>query len=130
MPNPYGPVPTVFDKVGNSIAAKWLQDDLGNFILNPITLKPYLVPESFNLGTFIDRYAALGEFPGPAARVQIVQEFMSNFPAGGVDDLQRSYNGLIGASPVLDFRPAASFVLGVAGKAAGLPDWSTGRPQI
>ena len=118
----YGAAPAVTDFRGNSVAAKWLQDDVGNYILNPITLKPYIVPLSFDLGTFTNKYAAMNVAANPLALNQTLSAFIDNFQAGRVDDLQRSYNGHVGLPFVDAFRPAASFILGVASKAAGLPD--------
>ena len=38
----------------NLVAAKWLQDANGNYIIDPTTMKPYIVDLSFDFGAFID----------------------------------------------------------------------------
>ncbi|MDP2025827.1 S8 family serine peptidase [Sulfuriferula sp.] len=123
MTTTFGAVPTVKANDGTIVSAKWLQDDAGNYILNPVTQMPYIVAASFDLGAFIDKYAAMGQFPGPAALLQTRLEIKANFARGKVDDHQRSYNGLVNASFVEAFRPAASFIYGVAAEAAGLANW-------
>lgn len=120
----FGISPTATDKNGNTVSTKWLQDDIGNYVLNPATMKPYVVPYTFDLAAFINKYAAMNIASNPLATAQTLSAFADNFQVGRVDDLQRSYNGHVGLSFVADFRPAASFILGVASKAAGLPDFA------
>lgn len=119
MTTQFGSVPVVKDIKGNIVASKWLQDDLGNYLLDPTTKKPYIVPSDFDLSAFIDKYAAMHKLP----LGQTLGPFMDNFQHGRVDDLQRSYNGQLNSNFVADFRPAASFILGLAGEAAGLSSW-------
>jgi len=114
----------VKNKKGNDVAAKYLKDANGNYIMDGSTGRPYVVPADFNLDAVIAKYKhpdwQLLEPIDIAARLETYEKLLSNFRSNRPDDLQTAYNGKVGASWVEAFRPAANFVFGTACSAAGL----------
>jgi hypothetical protein len=59
-----------------------------------------------------------------AARGQIYADLTKDFSTGGPQDLQRSYNGVVGGPPVNDFTDATALNLGLAGRLQAMqPVW-------
>ena len=122
----------VVDKNNRSVRGKILVDAAGNHVRDPITGTPLIVDEDFDINRMINTARSLGAFADtftddPIAKRAIIYPFMINaFRPGGPLEMQRSYNGMVGGGKdkfVLSFRPAASYMLGVFGRAAGLtPD--------
>ena len=114
----------VKDRRGNNVAAKYLKDTNGNYIMDGSTGRPYVVPADFNLDAVIAKYKRPDwqtlEPIDIATRLETYAKLYQNFQTGQPDDLQTAYNGKVGASRVKDFRPAASYVFGAACSAAGL----------
>jgi len=48
---------TVKSRSGVSVAAKYLQDQSGNFVINPLTKVPYVVPADYDLAGTQKRYS-------------------------------------------------------------------------
>ena len=125
---------TVYDNKGRPVAAKTLVDAAGNDVVNPRTGQPLIVPRDYDINAAIEFGRSLKDLP----RVQFTEnpagpdslgkyEAMRNaFHHGGPQDLQRSYNGMVGGGGdefVPAFQHAASFNFGVVGRAARLsPD--------
>ncbi len=109
---------------GNNVAAKYLKDTNGNYIMDGSTGRPYVVPADFNLDAVIAKYKPpYWQSLEPidiATRLETYVKLLSNFRSGRPDDLQTAYNGKVGANWVEDFRPAANYVFGAACSAAGL----------
>jgi hypothetical protein len=127
-------------KTGIYVAAKYLKDAKGEYVIDPKTLKPYIVPADYDPAAVIARFISeaanlwtatkganfLPGVIGPVARMAsyetaLHEYFAYQFYTGHPSDIQRSYNGLTGAPPVPDFINAASYSLGLATFAAGLP---------
>lgn len=103
----------VKDARGNDVAAKYLKDTNGNYIIDGSTGRPYIVPADFNLDAVIARYKVSDEMlvnpeTSIATRLESYAKLFLNFRTNQPDDLQTSYNGMVGASRVKDFRAAAS----------------------
>lgn len=100
-----------------SVGAKFLKYN-GDYILNSDG-NPYIVPYTFDFEAFIAKYKSLAGLPAAAIKFEMV----ANFRQGGIDDLQRSYDGGYGYfdhPPVPSFTAGASFVYGVAIGIVGL----------
>ncbi len=118
----------VKDANKKDVAAKYLKDANGDYIMNRSTGRPYVVPADFNLDAVIAKYEVdprtLPDLEtSMQARGASYAKLYENFQRGRPDDLQRSYNGKVDATWVKDFQPAASYVFGAACAAAGLPLW-------
>ena len=123
---------TVKSKGGENVAAKYLRDNFGNYVIDPSPSaggRPYIVPADYDPNATIAKYMAIGHYAvqaGPAGAAVIAASFYSNFHTafpGSIDDLQRSYNGyhaLRTGDFVPAFTSAASFNYGLATAAAGL----------
>jgi hypothetical protein len=129
---------TVKSNGGTDVAAKWLKNPSGGYIIDPITDKPYIVPANYDPLNTINKYSLVAENANRSGigidkilkATELVNGFAPGWP-GSVDDLQRSYNGYIGqknggvaggrsdADFVSDFRDAASFNVGLACAAVG-----------
>jgi hypothetical protein len=116
------------------VAARYLTDNQGNFVMNPNTPgAPYIVPLDYNPQQVIENYrrswsdafnrtAAMVSSNDEnaliialaAARGQIYADLVKDFSTGGPQDLQRSYNGVFGGPPVNEFTDATSLNLGLA----------------
>jgi len=114
----------VKNEKGGDVAAKYLKDTNGNYIIDRLSGRPYLVPAGFNLDAVITKYKRPDwqtlEPIDIATRLETYAKLYRNFQTDCPDDLQTAYNGKVGASRVEDFRPAANYVFGVACSAAGL----------
>ncbi|HWR42708.1 hypothetical protein [Sporomusa sp.] len=101
------------DKV-RSVRAKFLKYN-GDYVLRPEG-NPYIVPYTFDFNQFIARYKSLAD--SPDVKLIMARDFFQ----GGIDDLQRSYDGIYGYShsPVPSFTAGANFVYGVASSIVGL----------
>jgi hypothetical protein len=124
---------TVYDNKRRPVAAKTLVDAAGNDVINPRTGQPLIVPRDYDVNAAIEfgRSLRLPRLPfneDLLARelVRTYESMYKAFQHGGAQDLQRSYNGMVGGGAdefAGDFKDAASFNLGVVGRAAGLsPD--------
>ena len=122
---------TVYDNKGRPVAAKTLVDAAGNDVINPRTGRPLIVPRDYDVNAAIAFGRSLNNLPRlpfneelAAREMAKTYEAMVNaFWHGGPQDLQRSYNRMVGGGGdefVKDFEDAASFNLGVVGRAAGL----------
>lgn len=98
----------------NTARAKFLTYN-GNYVLSP-TGNPYIVPYTFDFEAFIEKYNAVAGWPTGA----IYLELAKNFYRGGIDDLQRSYDGSNNRSPFMSFTAGANLVYGVASSLVGL----------
>jgi hypothetical protein len=125
---------TVYDKRGRPVAAKTLVDAAGNDVINPRTGQPLVVPRDYDINAAIQFGTSLkdlsrlpfSEDPAGSKSTSKYGAMYQAFSQGGRQDLQRSYNGMVGGGVdefVPDFKDAASFNLGVVGRAAKLsPD--------
>src|ERR1043166_7938568 len=124
---------TVYDDKRRPVAAKTLVDPAGNDVINPRTGQPLIVPRDYDINAAIEfgRSLRLPRFPFNEDLIarELVKTYEGMYKAfrhGGSQDLQRSYNGMVGGGGdefVDAFKDAASFNLGVVGRAVGLsPD--------
>jgi hypothetical protein len=125
---------TVYDTKSRPVAAKTLVDAAGNDVINPRTGQPLIVPRGYDVNAAIAFGRSLNNlsklpFNEELAAQQILDTYKAMYKAfqeGGPQDLQRSYNGMVGGGGdefVDAFRDAASYHLGIVGRAAGLgPD--------
>jgi hypothetical protein len=105
-----------------------LVDATGRYVRDPMTGAPLVVDEDFDMDHAIAFGRALANLPEPgdgaiAKRAEIYRALYDAFIPRGPLDMQRSYNGMVGGGRdefVGGFRPAASYLLGVVGRAAGL----------
>ena len=104
-----------------------LVDAAGTTVRDPMTGMPLIVDQDFDMDraiAFGRLLATIGTGDNPAAeRAGIYAAMYFAFKPGGPLDMQRSYNGMVGGGGhefVRAFRPAASYLLGVVGRAAGL----------
>jgi hypothetical protein len=104
-----------------------LVDAAGRQIRDPITGMPLVVDEDFDINDAIAFGRALAPMMDarndPMTRAAGLAAIYFAFREGGRFDMQRSYNGMVGGGGrefVGAFRPAASYLLGVVGRAAGL----------
>jgi hypothetical protein len=118
---------TVYDNKGRPVAAKTLVDAAGNDVINPRTGRPLVVPLGYDINAAIAFGRSLKDVPrfneNPAEITTKYDAMHGAFLHGGPQDLQRSYNGMVGGGRnefVPDFTDAASFNLGVVGRAAEL----------
>lgn len=123
---------TVKSRGGDAVYAKYLTDDAGDYIIDPITQYPYIVPADYDMAASIQRYVDAAEkakstpdpdFSDTSDRVSEYSLLYSTFKQGGDGDLQRTYNGTSSLNPndfVPDFTDAASFNFGMTGAALGL----------
>lgn len=120
---------TVRSQKGMSVDAKYLKDRTGlNYIIDPSTSKPYIVPDDYDpsatadyfrrklMDTTSDGSANPDLFELLGTRRPIYQEIFRAFKQGGWGDLQRPLDDK--TDVVLAFKPAASFNLGVGAAAA------------
>ena len=129
------PRPDYFDVSSNSgklVAAKYLRDVTGAYVINPNTNLPYVVPVQYNPADTISKYSAIRQridqssvinpenaSPTVLETFALVNGFRAAFPSNP-DDLQRSYNGFKSTARgdfVEEFRDAASFNFGLACRA-------------
>jgi hypothetical protein len=115
---------TVYDKKHRPVAAMTFVDAAGNDVVDPKTGLPLLVPLDYDINAAIAFGQSLRNMnPRLDQRAKIYAAMKQAFQAGGPHDLQRSYNWRTGGGKdefVEAFRPAASYHLGVVGRAAGL----------
>ena len=123
-----------------TVAAKYLQDSNGDYVINPATNRPYVVPEDYNPAAVIQHFQALAAQnvdaaessgsmsaegnPMAAAAAQTLTAF-NQFASGQPYDLQTAYNGTVNNQFVRAFTPAASYNLGLAAAAAGISPFET-----
>ena len=117
----------VQDKLGRNVRAKMLVDAAGRNVRDPLTGMPLIVDEDFDINDAIAFGRALAPMMDarndPMTRAAGLAAIYFAFREGGRFEMQRSYNGMVGGGKnefVLPFRPAASYLLGVVGRAAGL----------
>ena len=119
----------VTDRIGRPVEAKTLVDAFGNDIINPRTGQAYIAPRDYDFKKAIEFGKSLDPDTFENSVVDPTMQLLSRefnmafaFKAGGPQDLQRSYNGMVGGKGnefVEDFRDIASFHLGVVGLSAG-----------
>jgi hypothetical protein len=102
----------VSDAKNRPVRAKMLVDPAGRHVLSPEGY-PLLVSEDFDIDRAIAFGRSLRNLPPPEKFARMALAFWR----GGPLDLQRSYGGGSGEF-VKAFRPAASYLLGVVGRAA------------
>jgi hypothetical protein len=105
----------------NTVRAKFLTYK-GDYVLGPDG-NPYIVPYTFDFEAFIAKYKSLAIPPYTEGYTEYTFAVLSNdFRPGGIDDLQRSYDGTYGyfKPPFMSFTAAASFVYGVASNIMGV----------
>ncbi|WP_256680146.1 S8 family serine peptidase [Pseudomonas sp. Marseille-P9899] len=115
---------------GTEVAAKWLEDGMGNYIVDPHTELPYKVPASYDLAAVIKKYEGVRDrimsFPSGeevAKYAEVYDVPYKAFRQGGEGDLQRSYNEVVGGNGerfVRDFTNSASFNFGLVGSVLGV----------
>lgn len=121
-----------FDYSGNTQEAKYMRDDNGNYIIDPNTNAPLIMPAHFDLKAFIAEYQAMQQQVTNAVAAGLDYQTVENlrlanqvtlgiemFPKypGSKWDLQRNYNGLAATSVVgfvKDFRNGGNWLYGVA----------------
>jgi|GEM_PF-4660767 len=110
----------VKDKKGNDVAAKYLKTIDGSYILQS-NGKPYIVPADFDLKSWKELFSKMAYQDGedPVFRRNFIYMSFLGFMSECKYDIQTTYNGVSGPA-VKAFRPAASYVYGVACKEAGL----------
>jgi len=91
----------------------------GEYVINPATEKPYIVPVGYNPQDTMDRF---NNFDQENTVFQNLYEYKTS----GDFDLQRSFNGTKFGGFVEDYRAIASFDFGLAVSAGGL-DETTGE---
>lgn len=105
----------------NTVRAKFLTYK-GEYVLGPSSI-PYIVPYTFDFEAFIAKYKSLAISPYTEGYTEYTYSVLFNaFRPGGIDDLQRSYDGTYGYSkpPFMSFTASASFVYGVASNIMGV----------
>jgi hypothetical protein len=117
----------VYDKSGRKVRAKMLVDAAGRNVRDPVTGMPLIVDEDFDINdaiAFGHRLAPMVQSrDDPTGKAAALAAIYYAFRETGPRDMQRSYNGMVGGGRdefVARFRPAASYLLGVVGTAAGL----------
>ena len=111
------------------VAAKYLKDKDGAYVIDPVTMAPYIVPVDYDPAVVITKFtnflasifgssifAKVLLNPRPVIYAYLAEQF---YP-GGASDIQRTYNGLSNAPFVAAFTNAASFTLGLASYAENL----------
>src|ERR1043166_8830449 len=121
------PSAEVQDNLGRKVRAKILVDAAGRHVRDPMTNMPLIVDEDFDINHAIAFGRTLAPLmdpsSDPSATAAALAAMYFAFRPSGPMDMQRSYNGMVGGGKdefVLRFRPAASYILGVVGRAAGL----------
>lgn len=100
-----------------SVPATYLTDNDGNYIIDPATGSPLVVPSLYNPENTIAFFQSAASFGNINAYLVMAEAF----PARSYEDLQRSYNGVTDTGYYVPaFKDAASFNLGVATAAAGI----------
>lgn len=105
----------------NTVRAKFLTYK-GDYALDPDG-NPYIAPYSFDFEAFITKYKSLAISPYTEGYTEYTYAVLfTAFQPGGIDDLQRSYDGIYGYSnpPFMSFTASASFVYGVASNIMGV----------
>lgn len=124
----------VTDINGNEVAAKYLVDSNGNYVMNPATGKPLVVPADYDPGQTIQQFQAIEQAAfsdidpdtmSVSERTAVYNSLITDFAAGAPNDLQRSYNGLTNAPDVPAFQAAASYNFGLAAAAGGITNFET-----
>ncbi len=131
--SPYSTV-SVEDKTHRPVAARYLTDSQGHFVMNPNTPGvPYIAPLDYYPQGVISAYRnswnrafsnaaalvsqsddnALPVVLG-AARGQVYRDLTREFSTGGPQDLQRTYNGTAGNTFVPAFTDVTAMNLGLA----------------
>src|ERR1043166_9584037 len=121
------PSAEVQDNLGRKVRAKILVDAAGRHVRDPMTNMPLIVDEDFDINHAIAFGRTLAPLmdpsSDPSATAAALAAMYFAFRPSGPMDMQRSYNGMVGGGKdefLLRFRPAASYILGVVGRAAGL----------
>jgi hypothetical protein len=112
----------VYGSTVPTVPAKWLVDPNGDYVIDPVTNKPYIVPADYNPTAAIQRGASIANLANqsadPSGALAIL--LYTDAHAGGPDDLQRSYNGSVDQTDVPLFKDAASYSYALVASAAGL----------
>ena len=114
--------PDYFEVLNNAnqpVHAKFLKYN-GEYILSSDG-NPYIAPYTFNFEAFIAKYNSLASLPSTEGYMEYTSGVLLNaFRPGGIDDLQRSYEGGRDRSFAISFTASASFVYGVASSIMGV----------
>jgi hypothetical protein len=119
---------TVQTKDGTLVAAKWLSDGLGNYVMDPQTDQPFMVPADYDMKASIEHFKKVREDYDASSlsfRNSLYSVVYETFRQSGVGDLQRSYNGAshtTGDGFVPSFTNAASFNFGLISTVLGLTE--------
>jgi hypothetical protein len=112
---------------GSDVAAKYLRDDFGNFIMQPGMNQPFIVPANFDVHEALNVFSSMHLTPIDVLEgngvAQVVLELYNDFktvPGGARFDIQRYYNGQHSNTFVPAFTPAANWLYGISAAAAGL----------
>jgi hypothetical protein len=102
--------------IAGTVDAKFLKDINGNYVIDPLTNKPYIAPLDFDpantiahFSSFVSEIYSDFSFSQPKALANIARgliygEFGDYFKRGGAGDLQRNYNGQTNVDFVSDFQ--------------------------
>lgn len=98
--------------VVGTVNSTYLTDSSGNFVRDPSTGKPYIVPVGYNPEDTINRFVNSN---GAEVYISLYQ-----YKPGGEYDLQRNFNGNSLGGFVKDYTPIASFDVGLAAASGGV----------
>lgn len=119
---------SVQTKDGKLVAAKWLNDGAGNYVIDPQTDQPFMVPADYDMQASIEHFKKVREEYDASTfstRRVLYENVYETFRQSGIGDLQRSYNGAshtTGADFVPSFTNAASFNFGLISTVLGLKE--------
>ena len=129
--------PTVYTRDKQVVAAKWMTDQAGQYVIDKSTSQPYIVPADFNYTNWVNNFKQLGVTADASftniGRSAFITSKMYEFAPGGQFDIQRTYNGQstgiagenfglsisqnwtkAGEAFVRDFTNSASYLYGLA----------------
>jgi hypothetical protein len=92
-----------------TVKATYLVDSHGNYVMDNLRNRPYIVPLGYNIEDTINY------FSNPVHSKQLL-----DYKTEGYRDLQRGVNGKMYGGFVDEFKPIASFDFGIACRASGL----------
>lgn len=126
---------------GTVVAAKWLKDDAGRYVINPADpyKRPYMVPKSFEMKEALrlgrelredgERSRLFENTPLGKAQAAVLEriikypKLVSLLSRGGTLDVQRTLPEKLPEGDMVEpFTDAASYIYGAVGYEAGMPD--------
>jgi hypothetical protein len=109
----------VLNNANQSVRAKFLKYN-GEYILNS-NGNPYIAPYTFDFEAFIAKYKSLAISPSTEGYIEYTSGVLfTAFRPGGIDDLQRSYDGGQNRPFAISFTATASLAYGAASSIMGL----------